>query len=500
MQRILTLLDTTFDHHIINDTDFIIKLKDNDSDNWMRVKFISTNIDCRIKEPFEDFLLVFYAKLLKKYFIIPRNEIPNINRINPGKKLSKYTKYNTPYNNITTTITDLMNNVKSYTFEIAKSSQLIIENVSQGSKIKFTFEHVYDLVKQKECEIVSKKEKYTNTKGPTPIKYKCGHEEDTTYNQFMRKCVYECRDCIFKNLSNNNYNDESRACVYAIKESEMFIKIKNELSKEFIVLKTNEACISDMIIKPLDDENDRWLPIQLKGSYNENCQYTFKMRSFYEDLVILCYAELDNRFWIFHGKDIKDIKSLTIGKTLSKYSDFEVKLENISEILLNCFNNQTLNSHDLMFNTEKHFMTPNSKNNLKEFIYKETRYEALKDLFTITYPTIDGTKTDCFINDLKVQDKLAYLDIRGSSNNLFKIHIINYIKGDNDIYWIHFEQEEYKDKCILLPESFLEKSSEEKELKTYLSTRLIESDPAHKYISDYTNFDLDKFNKLFSNK
>jgi hypothetical protein len=488
MQRLLTLLNDKFESYIINDTNFIIKLKEIESDNWMIITFLNCKTEYNVEKSSCDFLSIFYENLLQQYFIIPKNDIKNIIRVN--NKCSKYLKYETSYDSLLNTIINYTNSIKLYKFDIAKSSQLNIKTVLQSSK--YTFEYVIELVNQQNCQIISKKTDYIDTKGPLRIKYSCGHEDDTTYNKFMKKCVNKCKNCIYKNLSENNYDYENNADIYSVKESEMFSKIKNILSPEFIVLKTNEGCYADMIIKPIDDNLDRWLPIQLKGSYTEHYQYSFKMKSYYENLVILCYSELDNRYWIFHGQQVKDITNLSMGKKLSKYSTNEVKIDNISEILLESFNNQTLNSHNIIFNTKKYFNTPACLNHIKENLYRERRYEALKDIVTITYPSINNSKTDCLVNDFKIQDKLAY----EKTKDLFQIQFLNYKIGDNDIYWIHFQQEEYKNKCILLPESFLEKSGSN-ELKKYLSIRMVENDPAYKYIFDYTNFDVDKFNRLF---
>jgi hypothetical protein len=68
----------------------------------------------------------------------------------------------------------------------------------------------------------------------------------------------------------------------------------------------------------------------------------------------------------------------------------------------------------------------------------------------IKYPDIEQTKTDCFINEYKLQEKVA--STSNKSSHQVKLHVKNgkinkkqqykpYEKGDNDFYWFWIPNE-----------------------------------------------------------
>lgn len=74
-----------------------------------------------------------------------------------------------------------------------------------------------------------------------------------------------------------------------------YLFMKDALKDKFIVEKTHEGCLSDMIVKPIDEQEDRWLMIQLKTT----TQPTYTLYSFFINnkdysgcaLVCICFSE-----------------------------------------------------------------------------------------------------------------------------------------------------------------------------------------------------------------
>ncbi len=499
MNALESLLIKTFDIHILNSYDLIIKPKNNNEDKWLRIKLRIISTRCDLTDQFEDYLLIINSTYFNKYYLIPREVFLKYTTIVIGKKLSKYNCYKLENNeDLCSNILKYFENIKLYPYEIAKSNKLL-QVVTSNPNVKYTFKNICDLVEERKCKVISKEANYVNTKGPITIRYLCGHEANTTYNQFMRKTVFICTQCSDDNARVNNYNHDTNSTLYSFKESQLFDKIKNILI-DFDVIKTNEACRSDMIIRPKDILDNIWIPIQLKGSYIDNIQYTFKTKGkSYNNMIVICNAEKDNRYWIFNGTLVTPLKSLTIGKKLSKYSKFEVDSKNISTLLTNVYNTKLYNDLPINLDTKEYFLTPSGEKNIMEHTYRIRREKMIGSLVKIEYPKIDNTKTDCIINGYKIQDKLSRQDTRANTEDLFKVEFPQIYKiGDNNLYWFHFSVEKYTNISIILPESYLISEGyfdKDRYLKNYISFYM-NNNKFKDYVFKYDDFDVEKFNKL----
>ncbi len=495
MDRLVTILARNYEAHIVDHKDFIIKAKEQD-DCWMRIKYIITNKESKLNDEFEDYLLIFHPTAFNRYYVMSRNEIDSSSVRIANTKKSKYDKYACTKEELFTRISKYISIVKLYPFDIAKSNELIVPR-AVISKKAFTFQQVCDLVKEKDCQVVSHADTYTWTKGPIRIKYSCGHEVDTTYNNFMRKNTQLCPSCIAQTYKENNFDDEQNAPSHCVKEAEMIDHMSNILGQKFEVIRTNEACTADMIIRPKDVAADLWLPLQFKGTYITMCQYTFQLKEKnYNNMIMICFAEVDKRYWMMNGSIVSGMKSLSIGKKLSQYSRYEIASGTICDELNKAYIDRKYNKLDILLLSEHILMTPKGDVCNKEHQYKMIREKELGNIIDIVYPKVHMSKTDCMIYGKKIQDKVAYQDNRGGCDTLFVLLNCSkkYYIGDNDFYWAHFLDERYKSKCIILPERMI--AGENDIIKTKISVYM-DKNKFEEFTFDYNNFDLERFKKLF---
>lgn len=368
-----------------------------------------------------------------------------------------------------------------------------------NSNKAYTFEHILKLVEEKECKVLSLKEDYKNTKTRIKIKLKCGHEYTTTYNQFMRKCIYDCKECIDKSMILNNYNHELNVSTSSIIEGDIIYKLKEKLKNYFDVEKNKEACLADLLIKPKDVSENNWIAIQLKTNNSNNVyQYGFRKINLYPNMLIICIYIQTFNIWIFNGSDLTKIKVLTIGKTNSKYSRFEIKEDDLINTLKIAYETGKYNNIDIIKSTIENIEIPIGEPNKIEHAHRIKRELVLKKIYTIKYPIYDNSKTDCLINNLRIQDKSLRKRNDCSDWYITTIPSNHYKKNDNDFYWLYTQCSNYKDKFLVLSIKVLEDANlftEDGYLKT-ISLSLKRDHKFHKYMFDYTNIDFDRLKQI----
>lgn len=363
---------------------------------------------------------------------------------------------------------------------------------------KYTFEQIKDFVKNKECLVTSSKETYENTKTPITIRLKCGHEYITTYNQFIRKCTYDCRECISEKMKICNYNTELNTSSSSVNEGNMILLLKDILKTDFDIEKNNEGCLSDFLIKPKEIEENKWLPIQLKtNNCKNNSQYSFHKVSSYPNMIVICIYIPDFKIWIFNGSILTKLQTLSIGKETSKYSKYEINKNNLIKTLQIIYTTEKYNNIDIIKYTKEFLNIPTSIASKIEHNHRVKRENIFKDLYKITYPKYDSSKTDCFFNNFKIQDKTFMK--RSDCSDWYHIHIAPdiYKKEDNDYYWLYTNKSQYKNKFFVLPVKVLEESGLFKNgYLGYVSFSMKREHIFHKYIFDYTDIDFDQFKEI----
>lgn len=190
-----------------------------------------------------------------------------------------------------------------------------------------TYDEIVNIFTNKKCELYTTKDEYSAMKEPSKCKFlfkaSCGHDNTVTLTNFLQKeSGITCKNCMKKKVSDkliefNKDNDQaSSKCI--IQENSVFNKFNDLLKNDFDVIKTNEGCSVDFIIKPKNILNNKWLGIQLKTTKGI-CHnlYSFNLhKNQYENMVMLCYSFENNIIWCIPHNIVSHLKRmLNIGLT-----------------------------------------------------------------------------------------------------------------------------------------------------------------------------------------
>lgn len=65
------------------------------------------------------------------------------------------------------------------------------------------------------------------------------------------------------------------------------------------MVKTNEGCLADMVVKPKDSHENKWLKLQLKCvSQASSGIYSFRITNDYTGCLIVLMCVKDNKLWL----------------------------------------------------------------------------------------------------------------------------------------------------------------------------------------------------------
>lgn len=380
--------------------------------------------------------------------------------------------------------------------------------------LKIKMEQKYNKMKEfitlKECSLLTQFDSFDNlnnklcAKSKLNILSKCGHESLIQYDNFKSKgCGIYCSECINKNRSSklSNINNNIEYDSYNI--------IKNLINNNFEVIKMCEGTLADLVIRPLNSNNNKWLPIQLKATQepqvtNSNNYYFSKVNK-YTNMLVICICIKDKRIWLFEGNNLKNIKCLRIGNYRSIYSSCEVNQNNLNNQLQHFYNTYEL----LNFENAN---TPISKQCINEQKYRKLR-ESKLPYINFEYPEQDGLSYDFIVNNLKIQEKVAtYYYKRGKlCPDTYIIHISRhktcYKKGDNNLYWFVIPNTDLfylVPEEILIEKGYIDNNSCKLLITLYpiytynkLINRKISSYWINEYLFDYNLLQQDIFIKIF---
>ena len=312
-----------------------------------------------------------------------------------------------------------------------------------------TYSDYVEIFAEKKCKLLTNEKDLfsTNKLMEYTVKFtaSCDHENSCQLNNFLyHNSGIICKDCARKNASeklslmyseNPNINHKT--------EYEGLKYLQELVSSEYKLEKSNEGALADCIIKPINEDSDNWMKIQLKVTNGGDTKsHNFHISNKYVDCLIVCISLDKKKIWLFDNDKIKNLKTLSIGKTKSKYDENEVTPDNINEILLEKY--KTINKC-----TYDDGVKPINPLQQRECHYQTLR-EKVCTYLIIKYPLIEQTKTDCFINEYKIQEKVA--SPNGKLSHQVNLHVSNgrlnkkqqykpYEKGDNDFYWFWIPNE-----------------------------------------------------------
>ncbi len=374
------------------------------------------------------------------------------------------------------------------------------------NKRKKKYDDIYKIFQDKDCELLTTQEEYENIYNLTYFKYKfktacCKSINQVDLKNFVYKNVgIKCKECLKKTMCNNENNlikfknNEFNAPSTVYLEHTCYLYIKTLLDKDFIVNKTEHYAQADFILKPINNNKDEWLKVQLKTTEKHvNEQYIFKMSNKNYDNHLLClFCFNDKRIWLMDGKIAKNYVNISVGTSdKTKYKQYEVS-DNIVDKINEFYNSLTKYK-------ENDCSIYNNIYRIREQEYFKKR-ENMKYL-KLEYPEIEGTVYDLLINKYKVQDKACG---KIKTENAYSIPLIrhigrkktNYKINDNDFYWIWLDNTNY---FFIIPQQILIDNNyisteENNKCKTYLYIVLNSNKWYNEYKYDITDPDLE--NKL----
>jgi hypothetical protein len=373
-----------------------------------------------------------------------------------------------------------------------------------------TYENIRKSFNDKSCQLCYTKEEfdafYINNRQKLKYIAACGHENVVCYKNFMSANQgTNCPPCVNKNtgiILKNLRTGPDR--VSSIEQEFSCINYFTDLLKDkFIVKKTFDGCKADIVIKPLDSNEDLWLGIQVKSTHvkTEREQYYFRLNnSNYENCLLLCICETDKKMWLIPYEDVVDQKTIGIAKK-SKYNKYEIT-ENLDKHI-QCFYN-SLNKFCF-----EELNTPTSKTQQQEQSYRNYREKKI-DFIEFKNNDIEGLVYDFMINDKRVQEKVGSF-CKPNNPDMFifslckfkciengKHYQQNYQKGDNDLYWLNCKNNKFYviPEAVLIEKGLVGKNC--KKQKLYVSPTNKNTSWCNEYLFDYDDIDKSKLLQIIN--
>lgn len=332
----------------------------------------------------------------------------------------------------------------------------------------YSYDDIREVFKEKKCELKTtaiefSKQNETVMASKCRIEFiaSCGHDNTVTLTNFISKSSgVICKDCSRKNVGEilRNKYDHTDGCLWNIQEAEGFQKICDLVEDEFDIIRSNEGCLGDILIKPKYITDDKWVLIQLKCT-KQMCHklysFSFNKEQVYENIPILLVCISNSMFWLLDYTQVLYKSQINIGLTSkSEYYQYQIESSCLQEKM------HVLYAKSMKFN-EVVGLLPQSLNQQQEMFYRRHRENNISYL-EYDYPLAEGRVYDFIINKkYRIQEKVASL--RG--DRVIESYLVSinrkgrcnkyrlYKKGDNDYYLIWLKND--LNTFYLFPESAL---------------------------------------------
>jgi hypothetical protein len=171
---------------------------------------------------------------------------------------------------------DLMDSMEDVKLRKVKRGEKYRRDKGMKEKFVYTYESTKGAYEKEGCVLLSNEDEYNKiskleiTERRFKFRAKCGHIiTNTRFSDFIyQKAHVYCDDCSTKKLiDESNKGDGSKVNGVPkrmITEKTGVEYIKQLCFDSFEINKTREACSVDILIRPIGEENDLWLPAQLK--------------------------------------------------------------------------------------------------------------------------------------------------------------------------------------------------------------------------------------------
>ena len=276
------------------------------------------------------------------------------------------------------------------------------------------------------------------------------------------------------------------------------IQILKELVKnEFDIIKGFDGCLVDIILKPKNILENKWIGIQVKTTNKRHLTYSFHMNNNYKDCLLLFYCCEDESMWLIPENIILNQKKVSIGFNKSKYNIYKVTKDNIINKLQDLYTITNKFEFDIL-------NTPINIYQQREQDFRKYR-ESKIDYIPFHYDEMEATTYDFKIGNYKIQEKVT--KVNKENRYLFcicksdgvknkKINHIQYDIGDNDFYWLNCEN---KRTFFIIPEKILIEKQLVGNIKNTLFLKVTIKDKLHPanawlqpYMFDYENIDKER--------
>uniref|UniRef100_A0A6C0DFT5 Uncharacterized protein n=1 Tax=viral metagenome TaxID=1070528 RepID=A0A6C0DFT5_9ZZZZ len=364
---------------------------------------------------------------------------------------------------------------------------------------KRTYHDIVQCFEKENCKLLTSEEEYKNinkSRGKYRYIASCGHEHIVFFHVFLsRKTGVICPNCV--NIRNSIKKKEQlkHDKIQHLRQELSCIEYIIDLFKEnFIIKKAFDGCKADIILKPINNDNDEWVGIQVKSCKKPTRDYGFHLdNKDYSNILILCICEENKKMWGIPYELVKGQIKLTIGLKKSKYNQYEITHENYLEKINNIYNTLNKSKYETID-------TPICIYQQREKEYRLFRENKL-DFIQFDNNNMEGLVYDFKIGNKKVQEKVGGLCTIRKGNFIFGIvknrglinkkrNFVQYDKGDNDIYWLNCDN---KKLFYVIPEALLVEQGYICDKKTTKKTIKVNPDSEKScvwlkpYLFDYEN-------------
>ena len=165
-----------------------------------------------------------------------------------------------------------------------------------------SYENVIEEFSNRNCKLLTTKEDYVVIPKNKPYKLNyiasCGHTHTVFYNSFKsRETGVICPSCKNKEIGNNKkikmQNNEISKTFTIEQEHSFIMKFDELINNNFEIIKAFDGCNVDLIFRPKNITEDKWVGIQVKTSNVRHLTYSFHMNNNYKECLLLFYCNED---------------------------------------------------------------------------------------------------------------------------------------------------------------------------------------------------------------
>ena len=327
------------------------------------------------------------------------------------------------------------------------------------------YENIIEEFNKRNCKLLTTKEEHNEIlKSAKKTMYKlnyiasCGHNHNVFYNVFKSRgtgiICPSCKNKEIGNITKEKIKNNELSKTYTNEQEHTFIiKFCELLHNNFEIIKAFDGCNVDLIFRPKNIIEDKWVGIQVKTTNVRHLTYSFHINNIYKNCLLLFYCCEDEHMWLIPENIIENQNKISIGYKKSKYNIYKINKNIISDRLNEYYYNTT------KFSFEK-LDTPNCIYQQREKEFRKFRQEKI-NFIKFDYDNMEGTVYDFKIDSLKIQEKVTKISednkcifqlCKSNRKNNENRNQIQYDIGDNDFYWLNCDN---KKTFFVIPEKIL---------------------------------------------